>query len=616
MNLTRLTLINFRNVEYAEIDLDGSTLLLGNEGEGKSTILNALQMCLFGWCEHTDKRGAGYATLIRRGAKEAGLRLDFDDRRIILDLAPKSRSWSLIDPETGEIDTDIASPAALWESLGINMTHAMVCAFPTQIVGGSEFSSILSDYLRDNLTRDALMARVPAEHMAPLANLASGHHMNLDSVTDFEAAGALAYAKRTDVNRDLKMAEGAIKETGFIKPAVLPDGTVLTVADMAALEAKRAAHVAELNTLRVELGRAQQAATATVLDVEATEVELNSHRAVLTVAESALAAIQLDVQAQWDLNEAKTAQTAAQRSKDKAEATRDAVSTDCPTCKRKLTPAMRKDLIADAQLAVDAAVQVLTLATETAEAKLNAWRAAEYVGDNADVVGKRRSWATQEIHRLERALADQVPAYDGPSVAEVEAAINAKQVETQFVETQLRVVTRQHELAECVRHAEALRRDYEHLDWIVKEFHDGRAYRALLVEAAAPIVAEVNAWIAGSLEIVAEGKAFGLVFNGSPLAVASRGQQTLVAYAFARAFAHCGAPILLDDTNNVCGKTCGTLAARLQAAASGTVILAGISKDTSPEYFTAAAAALAPMRVVSVSDGTYRVVPVVAQVAA
>ena len=86
----------------------------------------------------------------------------------------------------------------------------------------------------------------------------------------------------------------------------------------------------------------------------------------------------------------------------------------------------------------------------------------------------------------------------------------------------------------------------------------------------------------GSLEIVAEGKSFGLVFNGSPLAVASRGQQTLVAYAFARAFAHCGAPILLDDTNNVCGKTCGTLAARLQAASAA-------GKTASPAATEAAA---------------------------
>lgn len=613
MKLRTITLFNFRNVEFAEIPLTGSTLLLGLNGKGKSTVLNALQMCLFGWCEHTTKAGAGYAALIRDGAKEAAIRLDYDDRRINLNIMPKSRDWTLIDAETGEIQTDIASPAALWESLGINMTHAMVCAFPTQIVGGSEFSSILSDYLRDNLTRDALMARVPAEHMAPLANLAAGHHMNLDTVTDFESVGMLAYAKRTDVGRDLKMADAAIKETGFIKPALLPDGTVLTPADVDALEAKRTAHVAELNALRVELGRAQQAATATVLDVEATEVELASHRAVLEVADATLAAIQADVQAQWDLNEARNAQTAAQRSKDKAEAARDAVSTECPACKRKLTKAMRDDIIADAQFAVDAAVQVLASATETVEARLAAWMAVEYKGDNADTVNRRKSWATQEIHRLERALADQTPAYDGPSVADVEAGINAAEAAATAVVCQLATVRRQHELAECVKHAEALRADYEHLDWVVKEFHDGRAYRALLVEAAAPIVARVNEWMADSIDIKAEGKAFGLMFNGRPLALASAGQRALVAYAFARAFADCGAPILLDDINNLDPEARGRLAMRLRA---DSVVIAGTPLNTSPEYLTAAATALAPMRVVSVSDGTYRVVPVAVGVAA
>jgi len=125
------------------------------------------------------------------------------------------------------------------------------------------------------------------------------------------------------------------------------------------------------------------------------------------------------------------------------------------------------------------------------------------------------------------------------------------------------------------------------------------------VEAAAPIVAAVNAWLVDTLEIVAEGKSFGLLFNGRPLGLASAGQRALVAYAFAKAFADCGAPILLDDINNLDPEARGRLAMRLRQT---DVVLAGTPLDTSAEYLNRAAAALAPMRVVAVAGGTYRVV--------
>lgn len=609
----KLTLINFRNVEYAELDLDGSTILLGLNGAGKSTVHNAIQLALFGWCEHTTKAGAGYAALIHNAAPAARIVLDWRGYRILLDLSPKKREWVCCDPETGEIHTAITGPADLWQALGINQTHAMVCCFPTQIVGGSEFSGVLSDYLRGGLTAEALAARVPEEHRAKLHAIATQHHVALVDATAYEAVGGIAYSKRTEVGRDLKLADAAIKETGFIKPVTLPDGTVLTVADIARLEAERARHTAELNALRVELGRAYQAAAAPVLDVEAVETELNSHRAVLTATDAAIAASVADTQAQYDLNDARNAQRAAERSKEKAEATRDAIATACPTCKRKLTAAMLAELKADAQSAVDAAIQVLASADAAVEAAGAAWRAVEYTGDPMDVLQSRKRNADAEIRRMELALRDVVPAYSGPAPGDIEATIAAGVWAVDSIDTRLAVLSRQRELAECKTHAEALRADYAHLDWIVKEFHDGIAYRALLVEAAAPIIAAVNGWMADSLEIVAEGKSFGLRFNGRPLALASAGQRSLVAYAFARAFADCGAPILLDDINNLDPENRGRLAMRLRAAE---VVLAGTPLDTSPEYLNRAAAALAPMRVIAVSAGTYRVVPAVAQVAA
>lgn len=610
MNLTRLALQNFRNVEFAEFDLTRSMFFLGMNGQGKSTILNAVQIALHGWCEHTDRRGAGYRDLIRDGAKQAVIELDFDaanmgPHRISYTLGLAARQWELIDTTTGEIREAITTPAALWTALGIDQTHATVCMFPTQIVNAPEFAGILSSYLSDALKHELLAARIPAEHRAALTALAARKHVALDSVTGFESLGKICYEQRTMINRDLKLVDAVIAETGFLKPAVLPDGTVLKLADMAALEAKRAAYTAELNALRVELGRAIQATTQAPIDVEALTVELASHKAVLAVAEAAKAAILADTQAQQDMDDARNAQHAAERNKQKAEATRDAVATDCPTCKRKLTPAMRKELIAEAQLAVDAADQVLGTADATVEAKGAAWRAVEYKGDPSEVVESRRSWAAQEIRRIEIALRDQAPTYAGRNEAEIETAIRTVTAADADTATALAALNRHRELAEAEAQANALRAQLAPIAVGITEFHDGTAYRALLASAAGSIVAAVNERISGTLDVRAEGKAFVLLYNGRPLSLASRGQRATVAYAMAETFAACGAPVLLDDTNDLDPLNRGALCMRVRQAATGTVLLAGTPNSVEPEYPARLAAVLTPMSVVVVSDGRY-----------
>jgi hypothetical protein len=162
-------------------------------------------------------------------------------------------------------------------------------------------------------------------------------------------------------------------------------------------------------------------------------------------------------------------------------------------------------------------------------------------------------------------------------------------------------------LAECTAHAAALRVELGHLEWIVREYHDGAAYRALLAEAAAPIVAAVSAHLPAPLEIVADGKAFALVYDGRLLSLASQGQRALVAYGMATAFATCGAPVLLDDINNLDPANRGALCMRLRDSTQGSVVLFGTPLATGAEYVARIATALAPMAVVEVADGEYAV---------
>lgn len=83
MRITKVVLENIRSYKYESIEFPGgSTLLSGDIGSGKSTILLSIEFSLFGF-RRTDLNGL---TLLRHGEKEGSVELHFtlDGREIII----------------------------------------------------------------------------------------------------------------------------------------------------------------------------------------------------------------------------------------------------------------------------------------------------------------------------------------------------------------------------------------------------------------------------------------------------------------------------------------------------------------------------------------------------
>ena len=94
IKLNTLKLQNFMCVENAELDFKDQKviILLGDNGNGKSTVLDAISLCLT-----ESKRGDSYKDYIRRGTKEAKIKLDAEVRGspIIFDITINSTGTAL-----------------------------------------------------------------------------------------------------------------------------------------------------------------------------------------------------------------------------------------------------------------------------------------------------------------------------------------------------------------------------------------------------------------------------------------------------------------------------------------------------------------------------------------
>ncbi|MBC7340919.1 MAG: hypothetical protein H5U02_00435 [Clostridia bacterium] len=71
MKIAEVWMRDFRNHAASRMELERVNIVVGANGAGKTSIVGAIEYALTGRCRWTDRRGAGAAGLIRRGAEEA-----------------------------------------------------------------------------------------------------------------------------------------------------------------------------------------------------------------------------------------------------------------------------------------------------------------------------------------------------------------------------------------------------------------------------------------------------------------------------------------------------------------------------------------------------------------
>lgn len=102
MRVKRIELKNFRNYEHLVLDFDQPrTLLIGENGTGKSTLIDAVAYAYLGRCRGVDGKGSGQKDLIRAGADAMQVTVWSDE------LGPVSRGITLAGSSTSSMKAEM-----------------------------------------------------------------------------------------------------------------------------------------------------------------------------------------------------------------------------------------------------------------------------------------------------------------------------------------------------------------------------------------------------------------------------------------------------------------------------------------------------------------------------
>lgn len=224
MRIVKLSAENVKRLRAVEIKPDGSMVVVsGRNGQGKSSVLDSIWLAAAG-----GEAKKGNPRPIRDGEKSARVTLDLGDMTV-------ERRWTANDKSY----------------LSVTSSDGAVYKSPQQLLDG----------LVGRLSFDPLrFAELPEkEQRATLLEL-TGAGPTLDAL---EAKRAATFAKRTEVNREVKRLEGALASLPTV-PGDTPDAEVsvaaLTEELAAANQSQRALQAAEREqqTAEAELSRARQ----------------------------------------------------------------------------------------------------------------------------------------------------------------------------------------------------------------------------------------------------------------------------------------------------------------------------------------------------------------------
>jgi len=626
MHIDRLTIRNFRNIEHLELlDLPNALALFGLNGHGKSSVLDALRMVLLDRCPHTDAGGKKAGALVRATATEALIEAQVDiglDYAVCVQVCIKprggdkaSKEWLYFRSDTGEMIEDITDCKALWSAAGIPSEHAKVSMLPEVLLEHKELGDIMSEFVCANVDRAQVLDHA-GEHAEWLAAFATEHHCSLGSVAGIKAVGSKAYEVRRDLNVMLAEDKARTKDVHIAAPKD-NKGKDLGLEDLPRIKRGIGKLETQRDDLLLEKGKAgaapSEADMAKLQEAkEVADTALAGATKVLEEGQAVFTAIQEEVR-QKDVayTAASQRQSEVRRALEAAEsnlaglATQDAA---CPTCGRKYTAKITETLLKPLELAVE------QCAEEVKEANAHSEECLATLDKAHDSESKGR-FAFDKVKSVHDRAQRDVAAADAKLDAVPPAGRSNKEINDALAGVEEKIerghgIVEQLDLMAAAQRVQDGADEAARLTWAVEAFRDGKVLKDLVSGELDDFTSRCSTALEPhGYQLIADvdGKLVQLMLRYKdgpvvPVPRASQGQKALVQWAIAEAFADTGAPVILDNINDLDQGHRTELLRRLREKDAGTVFAAAAWQQSNKDM-TRVAAALDPVRVVWVEDG-------------
>lgn len=585
MKITRLQINNFVQVKSLDIkDLTGTTLLTGENGVGKTTILNAIAFA-FGF-DVRDARGVtiknkeligpngdsmSVKLLIELGGRNLKLAAGVGkDRTIEIDDVDRKQPAFLGAKGIG------ATYAALYEAMGASQSHIECALSPRAYLLGPELGNILSVMCAGEWSlKDVELAA--GEHWAYLSKLFTS-----PPCTNLEWIGKTCFETRTAVKKTLATAKADLVAIGEPERPTSRDGKPLEANQVSVIKEALNALQAQRDALLSELG----AASATTEDKRPALDEAKSKASIdLEIAAGALEkADKAYKETQATLESAVKALSSVKASHAKATAEYDRANAElhkiesngykCDRCGHEMTP----DEFGLIRNTANDALELAKAALE--EIKINEAKS------QFDGFEQANNQARDAFHAAQREY-DRLVAECSRIDFEIEKLGNAKSmrnidvIQTEIESMEERIEAGKGKLASLIAWAEKnrlealigdLEKEIEHLKWGIAAFHEGEFLKSRLSGSVHVFEDACNEKLSPfgySLKVVVEGKNAQVWLQkgdhtSAPITRCSKAELVLAGYAVATAFAK-SSPICIDDMDAMFSETKSKFIAQLKA---------------------------------------------------
>ena len=601
MLISEVELRNFRNIEHFLLENARNNITItGLIGQGKSSILYAIQYALFGFCEKTSSNGRGYRDLIKKGQESASIRIRLGDYTITSVLCADktvSEVFEVINDD-GEILAE--DRTTFWRNvLKKDQGLAVISCMPMESLRTNSITGALSGFLSGSLTEDAILGSL-RENVTWLKNYAKEKNFTKLDVDHLISLGKLMDEDRKTLKKYIADVEKEKKLLGFTPPPKDSKGNVLSGADIP----KVTKAIEQLNNkwagLHVDLGKAT---TGKCID----EVRMIRTKAEEDLAEwqkkaSDIAQTYITCSDLYSVTEThyRTASEAHATTNMQITETRSALDRlkktlrtydvdTCPFCKEELSSDSFTAMIESLEQEKTGLEDTLNDLVNQANKDLKAVSATR---EDMSVEKKRLDETVEEQRQIATALGsakaamENIPiASTGENPEEIKEAIDTVGRKLEAAQSALSDINKRKDTEGLDNVINKSKYDLKLLNWGIKQFRDGEAFTAIIGPRLDEFCIKVNTELTPHNHLLTykvKGKTIEFFLNDLRLPLCSNGEMMLAAHSIAIAFSDDSLLIMLDNVNELDYEARPLVQARLAEACKTSAILAYAIQDDNP----------------------------------